>query len=1156
MRSRRFVAGACLWACVSACAVLVLGAAPALAARNHAAAGSFGKAGSGAGEFNAPAGVAVNDSTGDVYVVDRGNNRVEYFTSTGSFVGQFDGSTAPTGGLSSPEVIAVDNSTDPLDPSAGDVYVTDTGHKVIDKFSSTGTYIGQVTETTGGAILGELDGVATDSNGLVWVYQASGEIDSYNDALANEFQSARSSPFSASPGFAVDSEDNLYVNRGGKVVAKISSGGSELLGEVDGEETTAAAVNLSTNDVYLDNLTTIGRFTAAGSPVERFGSGDLNSGSGIGVNSSNDSVYAADSAADRVEVFVSEPAKAPVVVGESMAKVTGDSATLLAEINAYGGNTEYHFEYGECASISACTTSGYGQSLPLPAASIGSAFAVEDVSVHLQGLLSGAVYHFRVIAHSGLGTVDGEEQTFTTQSAGVLALPDGRAWEMVSPPQKEGALFGAISEGIIQASANGDAFTDMASEPTEENAAGNYGYAEAVFFARSPEGWSSKVIVPPHSSAGPPPVGNGQEYRIFSEDLSKGILQPFGPATPLVPEVTESTPYIRTNYKSGNSGELCGSDCFQPLVTVANVLAGTKYGGEPSGKCENDFCGPQVVGASPDLSHVVLSSPALTSGPPERFGGLYDWSGGKLQFLSLLPPGETNEDGGPEAAAAELGRLDGGDARHAISDDGSRIIWSGRARAGGSELNVYASDSRTGETIRLDVPQASGLPEVPEVKATFEDASADGSKVFFTSTEPLTEGADESALYEYDFDAPAGRRLTDLAIDENPGEQAGVSMVTGASEDGSYVYFTANGALASGAQSGHCGLNDPNVKQLCNLYVHHDGLTKFIAGLSQEDESDWDDNLTKLPARVSSNGRWLAFMSNRDLIGYDTTDAISGRADEEVYLYDASTGKLTCASCDPTGARPVGVGPGLSRLVDSAENGDWIAANVPGWTPMALSKTRYQSRYLADSGRLFFDSNDALVPQDVNGTQDVYEYEPSGVGSCTSSSAMFSERSGGCVAPLSSGTSNEESAFLDASEDGSNVFFLTSSKLLPQDFDNALDVYDARECVATSPCISAPPPTPPQCDTGDSCKPSPSPQPAIFGSPSSATFSGAGNVAASGAAPAVRPKALTRTQKLTRALKLCLKKKGKQRAVCERKARSQYSVKRSRKVNATKKGKG
>ncbi len=152
--------------------------------------------------------------------------------------------------------------------------------------------------------------------------------------------------------------------------------------------------------------------------------------------------------------------------------------------------------------------------------------------------------------------------------------------------------------------------------------------------------------------------------------------------------------------------------------------------------------------------------------------------------------------------------------------------------------------------------------------------------------------------------------------------------------------------------------------------------------------------------RVSPNGRWFAFMSRADLTGYDTDDAVSGTPDVEVYLYDAQTGRASCASCDPSGARPVGA---LSFGKNSAgiEANGWLAAGVPsaesngevfGNGGENASLVAYQPRYLSDSGRLFFDSNDALVPKDVNGTWDVYEYEPEGVGNCEGTGSTTGSR--------------------------------------------------------------------------------------------------------------------------------------------------------------------
>ncbi len=335
--------------------------------------------------------------------------------------------------------------------------------------------------------------------------------------------------------------------------------------------------------------------------------------------------------------------------------------------------------------------------------------------------------------------------------------------------------------------------------------------------------------------------------------------------------------------------------------------------------------------------------------------------------------------------------------------------------------------------------------------------------------------------------------------------------------------------------------------------------------------------------------RWLAFMSDRSLTGYDNTDVSETETptnpkvpsvktkvhhDEEVYLYDAATSRLVCASCNPSGQRPEGVfdpeeeEPGYHKLlVDEPASWEthWLAGSVPGWTTFHISKALYQSRYLSNNGRLFFNSPDALVPADVDHQENVYEFEPEGVGNCQAGVAdageVYEPATGACVALISSGTSGQESAFLDASatggansegaEGGGDVFLLTTSPLAPQDLDQAYDIYDAHECTAVSPCAtpSATASTPP-CTTADSCRAAPTPQPSIYGAPSSATFSGPGNLAPP--SPAVKPKVQTKGEKLAKVLKACKKdKKKKKRESCEKAARKAYGAKTSAKKSNT-----
>jgi hypothetical protein len=288
-----------------------------------------------------------------------------------------------------------------------------------------------------------------------------------------------------------------------------------------------------------------------------------------------------------------------------------------------------------------------------------------------------------------------------------------------------------------------------------------------------------------------------------------------------------------------------------------------------------------------------------------------------------------------------------------------------------------------------------------------------------------------------------------------------------------------------------------------------------------------------MTARVSPNGRYLAFMSERSLSGYDNRDAQSGARDEEVFVYDNEASRLTCASCDPSGQRPAGVFdsgvyPGL--LVDRPGlwPGRWLAGSIPGWTRIDLFHALHQARYLSDEGRLFFNSPVGLVAGDGNGTQDVYEYEPQGVGSCESAS--------GCVNLISSGSSSEESALLDASESGGDVFFLSAAQLSLADEDSAFDVYDAHVC-SEGGCPPQAIGSPPPCASADACRAAPTPQPGSFSAPASSSFSGAGNPTA----PTSKAKAkLTRAQHLAKALAACKKKPKRKRAACRRAAHKRY----------------
>lgn len=773
------------------------------------------------------------------------------------------------------------------------------------------------------------------------------------------------------------------------------------------------------------------------------------------------------------ETFESLP---PVTVDSlSATGVTATEATLEAEIDPLGTNTAYYFEYEDVQGA-------------IRTAEVDIGEGAEDVavSVKVEGLSPATEYSYRVYAENSRGHAEAAAQLTTQPGAYPFALPDGRAWELVSPPDKGGAVIEPTSEegGFTQASASGNAITYISKGATEAEPAGEPASEWVQSLARhTASGWRSEDIASPHAGPwGGYRLGYNSEYGLFSADLARAALEPVG-FYPLSPYTTERTPYLRVQ----EGCEVAGGECYLPLLSSApgheDVVAGVAFGGDPE---EPKFGVVHLEGGSPDLRHVVLlSGPPLTEAAVQAGAehGLYEWSGGHLALASVLPSGEALSSCGAYLGAAA--DSPGADARHAVSADGSLVIWSPDAGCGAAPGgHLYLRDAESEQTLQLDAVQGGSGEGAPE--AVYQDASANGKRVFFTDTQRLTAGSraknSNPDLYLYDLEAPEGERLTDLTVPVQAGEAGRVQgLIPGASEDGSSVYVVASGVLTSAPNR----RGQSAVAGSPNLYLLREGeagwSAAFIATLAGEDSTDWGSEgsasgnarLGWVSSRVSPNGRWLAFMSERPLTGYDNRDAASGARDQEDFLYDAASERLICASCNPTGARPRGILDTRLPLVDRGKlwNGKWLAGSLPDPYRFALGGALpHLPRYLSNSGRLFFNAADALVPQDTNGTEDAYEYEPAGVGGCAVSSPTYSPRSGGCASLISSGASAYESAFLDASSSGNDAFFLTSATLTPEDVSSSADVYDAHVCGVGWECTTPPQPQPP-CEESASCHP-------------------------------------------------------------------------------------
>ncbi len=212
-------------------------------------------------------------------------------------------------------------------------------------------------------------------------------------------------------------------------------------------------------------------------------------------------------------------------------------------------------------------------------------------------------------------------------------------------------------------------------------------------------------------------------------------------------------------------------------------------------------------------------------------------------------------------------------------------------------------------------------------------------------------------------------------------------------------------------------------------------------------------------AHVSATGAVLVFRSNAAISGFN-----NGGGFEQIYRYDAESQELDCLSCAPAGSASSG---DAHMSYNNAEGN--VKANGTGSDPVTTIETRGMS---ADGSRVFFDTPAPLVPQATNGVRNVYEWED------------------GTIYLISSGSSPEASEYLDSDTSGENVFFATSSPLVPGDTDGSFDIYDAR-----MPRLGDnPPPTQTPCK-GSVCQGPPS-VPQLLAAPASETFSGAGNLPA------------------------------------------------------------
>jgi hypothetical protein len=410
----------------------------------------------------------------------------------------------------------------------------------------------------------------------------------------------------------------------------------------------------------------------------------------------------------------------------------------------------------------------------------------------------------------------------------------------------------------------------------------------------------------------------------------------------------------------------------------------------------------RFVAASADAKHVLFESTArLTPDSPTGASrNLYEWSDGEIHVVPVIDGTPIPAGGSLEAGALIFPTT------HAISEDGSRVVF--KSEEGGPGVGQLYLREDGQPTVEVSASHRSTPDPGGPGFVHFAGASADASQIFFLSTEALTDDAELGAQSLYRYNAEA-KTLTDLSAEPLAG-RGGVEGVAAISTDGSDVYFYSKGQFVAGqGDAGHP-----------NLYLWHSGTIFLIAADTAEgDGPTWANRTTY---RLSSDSRYLTFATESRLTAYDNTDALTGAADGEVYRYDSQLKTLTCVSCNPDGEAPDG------------------PSGFPG--PPARQERNLQPGAF-DDGNVFFNSSDALVPEDVNGKQDVYEWKS------------------GRPYLISSGNGSDPALYASASKNGEDIFFVTRQQLIASDKDQLIDVYDAHvdggflQDSQVSPCDAA-----------------------------------------------------------------------------------------------------
>lgn len=544
--------------------------------------------------------------------------------------------------------------------------------------------------------------------------------------------------------------------------------------------------------------------------------------------------------------------------------VADTTARLVAIVNPHNAQiTACHFDYGP--------TAAYGQSVPCDS-DPGAGNAPRFVGADLSGLQSATTYHYRLVVQGDGGTTLGSDQTVTTTAVllpqstcpnqAIRAqqdstyLPDCRAYEMVSPVDKNGLEVNAAMD--ISPDGNRALFGMFGGAP--QSTSGAQSWLRAT---RTSKGWVSENVLPPASEQ------PDENYQLIAA----------------TPDQLDTLWAVATGL---------GQQGLTPRLTIARITDGSQsllqqfptYFGNS---------GSEFVGVD-RFSHVFGSVPvALDASHQPGTVNVYDFGTGTPELVSVMPA-----TGQAPVCGVENDRgfaRSGGQARvaqHWISSDGSHVFFLSVGDNCSDPLELYVRDRNTDTTTLVSGPVASGADQGVDL---FLQAASDGSWVIYRTATALDVADTDTTPDIYRYSALSGNVcLTCVATGPaNVSLDLGGDPVLAASvsEDGSHVYFVSQDQIdGEGIPGDH------------NIYLWHAGTIKYIA------PSDGVGQVLSAGSQSTPDGEVLIFRSSQPGLNALTGSDNGGYL--QLYRYADRTEQLTCVSCPSAAAATADV-PALVR---------------------------------------------------------------------------------------------------------------------------------------------------------------------------------------------------------------------------------------------------